>query len=127
MNRIILKVKMKSDKLATITLVYIDNRFLSTGNGDFKTFYEPSQDFMIYSYDRLTYTSNTLKLPSLSSYVPCQSIDVYMESKDKMQKWLKSLYNTLQLWNDNYTEFKKSSDYEIRPKKLLLSDENWIL
>lgn len=127
MNRIILKVKLITKTSAELTLVYVDKRFLSTGNTDFKYFYEDSQDFIIYSFNDFTYTINSLKLPSLERYKPCETIKLDFISEQKMHNWLKCLYNTLKLWNNNYTDFQKQSDYDDRPKKLILNGETWIL
>lgn len=127
MNRIILKVKLTSDKTAKITLVYIDKKFLSMNNNDFKYFYSERFDFMIYSFNNFTFTGNAIKLPNLKNYKSCESIEVSFNSDIKLKKWLKSLYCTLQEWNDNFTLFQRSSDYEYRPTELKLEKENWIL
>lgn len=127
MNRIILKVKLLSEKSALLTLVYVDKRFLSKDENDFRYFYEDSQDFMIYSFDKFTYTMNTLKLPSVKNYEPCQTLEISFLTEDKLKSWLRGLYKTLQIWNNEYPEFKKQEDYEFRPKKMVLGKETWIL
>lgn len=127
MNRIILKVEIKDEKSAKLTLVYIDKRFLSTGEHDFKYFYEDSEDFMLYSFSKLTYTINALKFPSLTNYKPMETLEVTFLTEAKLKKWLKSLYNTLHKWNNNYTPFVKEIDHENRPKRMILNKENWIL
>ena len=127
MNRIILKVKFTSERSIRLTLVYIDRRFLSTGNNDFKYFFDDAENFMLYSYDKFTFTHNALKLPSNSGFKYNESIDIEMDSSEIMKKWLLKLYRTLHHWNSNYTDFKKLPDYDDRPTKLNIQKEHWIL
>ena len=127
MNRIILKVKFTSEKSIKLTLVYIDRRFLSTGINDFKYFFDHDENFMLYSYDKFTFTYNALKFPSNSGFKYNETIDIEMESKEKMKMWLLQLYRTLHNWNSNFTDFKKLPDYDDRPSKVNIQKEHWIL
>jgi len=128
MNRIILKIKLTSDKSAKITLVYVDKRVLADfGKDSFKYFYDESNNFMIYSFDNFSSVRDALKLPSKDKYIQGETIDIEFTEEEKLKNWLKRLYNTLNSWNDNYTIFKKFDDYDSRPKKLILNKENWIL
>lgn len=126
MNRIILKFKFIDELTLSIMLVYVDDVVLAKEGDIFISYYDIDENFLIYSSNnsKFTWTSNSLKLPCLNEYVPCQNIDLSFKTNNEMKKWLKCLYRTLHNWYMLPNWNNKNNNFT---NKVLLQNDFWIL
>ena len=127
MNKIILRVKLKTETSATIELIYVDSRLMAKTGSAFICYYNKLERFMIYSTnnDGLNYTETALKLPSVNKYKPCQKIEIEFNTETQLKKWLLGLYYTLHRLEENLMELKFCDDRG--SNKVILDKNFWIL
>jgi hypothetical protein len=128
MNRIILKVQLFNKADLKITLVYIDQRFLTTNFNNMLYFNSNDYDFLLYSSEQFSIEKQSLRIPNYMYYKPgcCQSTKKF-ETDYQRKIYLNSLHKALLNWSENFTLFKNETDYEFRPKNIRFNGEYWIL
>jgi hypothetical protein len=126
MNRIVLKIKLLSEKSLELTLVYVDERLLTQGV-NMVYFNNNDYEFILYSKNKLKIGDTFLRLPSKEHYESNMKIEFTFISENKMYIWLKDLHKTLIECNHNFTPFKKDPQYHNRLKKVILNGEYWII
>jgi hypothetical protein len=127
MNRISLEVILQGEKGLKLTLWYLDDRFLSKPKNDIKRFSNSKLNFTMYSRKSFSFNEAAIRFPDSENYESGSSYekDFYTESDRK--EFLRRLFISLLLWNNNFTDFKYSPDFKQRSKKMILTDEFWML
>lgn len=130
MNRIILKIDIKSLTTFDLKIIFVDKRVLARDTKPFINYFDVDENFIIYSTnnDDISFTENAFKLPSLKNFDFNKSKNFDFKSEDDMKKWLKKLYRTLHKWNTNSDIFKLENQNIDYPEKINLYNTGyWVL
>ena len=70
MNRIILKIDIKSLTTFDLKIIFVDKRVLARDTKPFINYFDVDENFIIYSTnnDDISFTENAFKLPSLKKF-----------------------------------------------------------
>jgi len=128
MNRIILKVQLSGEKMMRLTIVYMDDRFISKNTSDLQYFHTQDYNFCIYTRDTLAIVdSGSVRFPDKKNYKAGMHVDHTFASNDERKAYLWELNKCLHEWSNDYVPFVKGSDYKTRKQKMELNGEFWIL
>jgi len=113
----IYKIKLKIEFLTNysikITLIGLDDRFISKNN-DTLAYSSSLNNFYIYSRNSFWLGVNSIRLPSESNYRPNENYSIRRFFNDKERyDYLYKLKKSLLEWSQNYSRFKNSVKSEI--------------
>lgn len=113
----IYKIKLKIEFLTNysikITLIGLDDRFISKNN-DTLAYSSSLNNFYIYSRNSFWLGVNSIRLPSESNYRPNENYSIRRFFNDKERyDYLYKLKKSLLEWCQNYSRFKNSVKSEI--------------
>ncbi|MDY0270434.1 hypothetical protein [Trichloromonas sp.] len=113
----IYKIKLKIEFLTNysikITLIGLDDRFISKNN-DTLAYSSSLNNFYIYSRNSFWLGVNSIRLPSESNYRPNENYSIRRFFNDKERyDYLYKLKKSLLEWSQDYSRFKNSVKSEI--------------
>lgn len=128
MNRIILKIQLSGEKMMRLTLVYMDDRFISRNSCNMQYFHTQNYNFCIYTRGSLSIMdSGSIRFPDIEHYKPGMYIDHKFASDTERKLFLWEFNKCLHEWSNDYLPFIKGNDYSTRKQKMNLNGEFWIL
>jgi len=125
-SRLVLKVEMCEPYMVNITLIYIDKKFLAKEN-ETLIYSCKKNNFYIYSRNSFFLSINSIRFPNSEHYKSTNKYTRRFFNDKERYDYLKNLSISLSEWGNNYLEFKKDEEYDLRRKKVKFDGKYWIL